>query len=255
MQETSSEKFVPLTLDVMGYNVFYDDLNRLKVPVDGKIVINTINPHSYVTAKSDKAFAEALRCSDILLPDGSGIVLAAAQIRKQNMKKIAGADLHSYLLERLNETKGRCFYMGASPATLEKIRQRLASEYPEVDAGFYSPPYKPKFSDEENRQILEAIAAFKPDVLFVGMTAPKQEKWLFEHQDRLEVSVACSIGAVFDFYAGTVQRPSQFWIDMHLEWLPRFLKEPRRLWKRNFVSTPLFLRDMLLYRFGLKKTR
>lgn len=240
-------------LNVMGYDVFVGRLSSITIDPDKKRIINTINPHSYVTAKSDRVFREALLASDTLLPDGSGIVLAAKRIYGQTIKKIAGADLHLYLLEELEKTGGSVFYMGASQKTLDLIHARIAHEYPTIRVGSYSPPYKAEFSEEENDEIVRRVNVFAPDVLFVGMTAPKQEKWLHAHRDRLDFKVAASIGAVFDFYAGTVVRPSQFWIDLHLEWLPRLLKEPRRLWKRNFVSTPLFLADMLGYQYGWKR--
>jgi len=241
------------TLKVMNYDVFIDDLSSIKIDQDKKQIINTINPHSYVTAKDDKVFAEALDASDTLLPDGSGIVLAVKQINKEHIQKIAGSDLHIHLLEVLDKTGGSVFYMGASQKTLDKIHHRIAEEYPFVKVGSYSPPFKPEFSQEENEEIISKVNTFDPDVLFVGMTAPKQEKWLNAHKDEMNFKIASSIGAVFDFYAGTVQRPSQFWLDLHLEWLPRLLKEPKRLWRRNFVSTPLFLIDVLLYKFGMKK--
>lgn len=241
------------TVNIMGYDVFVGPLSSIAIDPDRKQVINTINPHSYVTTKSDRAFREALHASDTLLPDGSGIVLAAKQIHGQTIKKIAGSDLHLYLLEELGKTGGSVFYMGASQKTLDLIHARIAREYPTIRVGSYSPPYKAEFSEEENDEIVRRVNAFAPDVLFVGMTAPKQEKWLHAHRDHLDFKVAASIGAVFDFYAGTVVRPSQFWIDLHLEWLPRLMKEPRRLWKRNFVSTPLFLVDMLGYQYGWKK--
>lgn len=237
---------------IMSYNVFVGDINQLQIS-DTKQIINTINPHSYVTAKSDPVFETALRDSDILLPDGSGIVIAARQLHGMNIQKIAGMDLHLHLLSLLNAEGKKCFYMGASQGTLDKIREKLRAEYPNITAEFYSPPFKPEFSAEDNDAILRAVNDFAPDVLFVGMTAPKQEKWLHQHKEQLDVKVACSIGAVFDFYAGTVQRPSQFWIDLHLEWLPRLLKEPKRLWRRNFVSTPLFLGDLLGYKIGIKR--
>ena len=241
------------TLKVMNYDVFIDDLSSIKIDQDKKQIINTINPHSYVTAKDDKVFAEALDASDTLLPDGSGIVLAVKQINKEHIQKIAGSDLHIHLLEVLDKTGGSVFYMGASQKTLDKIHHRIAEEYPFVKVGSYSPPFKAEFSKEENDEIVSKVNAFSPDVLFVGMTAPKQEKWLHENKDVLDYKIASSIGAVFDFYAGTVQRPSQFWLDLHLEWLPSLLKEPKRLWRRNFVSTPLFLIDMLLFKIGIKK--
>lgn len=237
-------------MKIMGYDVFTGSLGTIKVDTDQKMVVNTINPHSYVTAKSDPEFEEALRDSDLLLPDGSGIVLAAKHVNKKQIKKIAGYDLHMYLLEELEKTGGSVFYMGASQKTLDAIHKRVAKEFPNVRVGSYSPPFKPEFSQEDNETIVSKVNAFNPDVLFFGMTAPKQEKWLHAHKEKLNFKIASSIGAVFDFYAGTVVRPSQFWIDLHLEWLPRLLKEPKRLWKRNFVSTPLFLWDMLLYKMG-----
>ena len=237
----------------MNYKIFVDDISSIKIDSNKKQIINTINSHSYVTAKEDKVFEEALHDSDMLIPDGSGIVLAAKHISNEDIQKIAGFDLHLYLLESLNKIEGSVFYMGASQETLNLIHKKMAKEYPKVKVGSYSPPFKSEFSDKENEEIISKVNTFDPDVLFVGMTAPKQEKWLNAHKERLNFKIASSIGAVFDFYAGTIQRPSQFWLDLHLEWLPRLLEEPKRLWKRNFVSTPLFLYDVLLYKMGMKK--
>lgn len=233
-------------MNIMNYEVFVDKLDT--IDLETKKVINTINPHSYITAKSDKEFEESLKNSDFLIPDGSGIVLAASQINKKIIKKIAGADLHQFLLEKMNEKYGRVFYMGASQNTLDKIEEKIKVEYPNIIVSSYSPPFKPEFTDEDNATIVKRINEFNPDVLFIGMTAPKQEKCLHQHKEKLDFKVASSIGAVFDFYAGTVERPSQFWIDIHLEWLPRLLKEPKRLWRRNFISTPLFLLEILIFK-------
>lgn len=238
-------------MNIMNYEVFTDELNT--IDLETKKVINTINPHSYVTAKNDKDFKKALQESDLLIPDGSGIVLAAREIYNAKIKKIAGSDLHFFLLKTINKKGGKIFYMGSSQNTLDKIEEKIKLEYPNIVVQSYSPPFKPLFSKEDNETIVSKINAFKPDILFVGMTAPKQEKWLHKHKQRLDFKVASSIGAVFDFYAGTVVRPSQFWLDLHLEWFPRLLKEPKRLWKRNFVSTPLFLLEIFLFKLGFKK--
>jgi len=233
-------------MNIMNYEVFTGELSSLDL--SKKQIINTINPHSYVTAKQDFLFDKALHSSDILIPDGSGIVLAAKTLHNKKIKKVAGANLHQFLLEKMNEEHGRIFYMGASKTTLKKIYQKITTEYPNITIQYYSPPFKEKFSEKENKIIIDKINRFNPNILFIGMTAPKQEKWLYEHKEKLNFKVASSIGAVFDFYVGVVPRPSPIWIEFHLEWFLRFLCEPKRLWKRNFISTPKFLFDLLLYR-------
>lgn len=219
---------------------------------ENKTIINTINPHSYCVAKSDTEFRKALLESDVLLPDGIGIVLAAKFLKGEKIKKIAGYDIFLFLLEKLNQIEGTCFFLGASVKTLELIHTKIGKEYPNVIVNSFSPPFKEGFSDEENGNMIKEVNKFNPDVLFVGMTAPKQEKWVYQNKDQLNTKVICSIGAVFDFYAGTVKRPSKLWIKLGLEWLPRLIKEPKRLWKRNLISTPIFLFDMILIKFKSK---
>jgi N-acetylglucosaminyldiphosphoundecaprenol N-acetyl-beta-D-mannosaminyltransferase len=148
-------------------------------------------------------------------------------------------------MQQLDEKGGSSFFLGAAPETLQKIKERAAKDFPNVKIHTYSPPYKAVFTREESKQMWEAVNAVQPDALFVGMTAPKQEKWVYEYKEQLNSNIICSIGAVFDFYAGTVKRPSQFWIKLGLEWLPRFVKEPRRLAERNLVSTPKFVWEVL----------
>jgi len=233
-------------MNIMSYEVFVGDLENIDLL--NKNIVNTINPHSYITAKNDKLFESALRNSDLLIPDGTGIVLAAKMINKKIIKKISGADLHKFLLKKMNLKNGKVFYMGSSKNTLEKIEARIKKEYPNITVESYSPPFKPEFTQHEDEVILKLINEFKPNVLFIGMTAPKQEKWLHTHKDNLEFNVASSIGAVFDFYAETTKRPSQIWLNLHLEWLLRFLYEPKRLWRRNFISTPLFIIEILKFK-------
>ena len=138
--------------------------------------------------------------------------------------------------------------MGSCESTLKKIKKRIGKEHPDIIVETYSPPYKMNLSEEDNNIIISKINKFKPDVLFIGMTAPKQEKWVYQHKKVLNATIICSIGAVFDFYSGTIKRSSQFWIDNNIEWLERFFRDPRRLWKRTFISAPLFLWDILFYK-------
>jgi len=227
------------TIDCLGYSIFNDVLNN--IASDKKLLINTINQYSYCIAEKDPQFKEALKGSDILLPDGVAMVLAVRLLTSYRTKKIAGADLHQFFLEKCNAEKKTCFYLGSSSKTLTKIQKRLQREYPQLNVGFYSPPYKQRFTEEDSLKMVEAINVFKPDILFVGMTAPKQEKWAYMFRNEVNAKIICSIGAVFDFYAGTVRRPGKFWIKIGLEWLLRLVKEPKRLWRRYLYYGPFFL--------------
>lgn len=236
------------TISVLGYSVYAGSRDYFADGVKG--VVATLNPHSYVIARRDAHFRESLKAADLLIPDGTGIQLAARVLEGRRIEKIAGSDLHEVIISALGRRGGSCFYLGSSEDTLLKIRERLAREHPGVRVGSFSPPYREMFSDEENEAMIRAVNEFSPDVLFVGMTAPKQEKWVHEHCPALSVPLVCPVGAVFDFYAGTVRRSGQFWIRMGMEWLPRLLREPRRLWRRNFISTPLFLFFILGEKLG-----
>ena len=235
-------------MKLLGYTI---NTEYPQFPVHKKTVINTINPHSYCVVKKDYAFKEALQQSDFLLPDGSGIVLAAKVLNGKKIKKIAGADIHQYLLEQAHLNNQKVFYLGASESTLQLIQKRIEKEFPNIQVASFSPPYKATFSKEDTVAMLAAVNAFKPEVLFVGMTAPKQEKWVYANKEAINAHIIVSIGAVFDFYAGTVKRSSPFWIKLGLEWLPRLVRDPKRLWKRNFISTPKFIIEIIWYKlFG-----
>jgi len=215
-------------------------------------IINTINPHSYLIAQSDKSFFEALKSSDVLLPDGIGIVWAKRLLHKNKIKKIAGYDLFLHLMNDLNNKKGSCFFLGSSDNTLKMMIKRSSKEFSNATIHSYSPPYKKEFTNEDNVKMITLINEVKPDILFVGMTAPKQEKWVYNNNININAKLICSIGAVFDFYSGTVSRPSKFWIKAGLEWLPRFLHEPIRLAKRNLISTPKFILQVLYMKISKK---
>jgi len=124
---------------------------------------------------------------------------------------------------------------------LREIVEKMSVDYPKIEVGVYSPPFKPEFGEEDNAKMVEAVNAFKPDVLWVGMTAPKQEKWIYQNREKLDVYFIGAIGAVFDFYIGRIKRSHPVFLKLGLEWLPRLLQEPGRLWGRNFVSNPMFL--------------
>lgn len=217
---------------------------ELEALPEGKLLINTINAHSYNTALKDAFFAEALMKGDALIPDGASIVMACRKLKakSQPTERIAGWDLFTMEMERLNQKGGTCFFMGSSEKVLNLIREKAKTVYPNIRIETYSPPYKPEFSEEENRAIIEAINRANPDLLWIGMTAPKQEKWAYRHWDELDIHCHCgTIGAVFDFFAGTMERAPLWWQEHSLEWLYRLLKEPKRMWRRYIIGNTLFI--------------
>jgi N-acetylglucosaminyldiphosphoundecaprenol N-acetyl-beta-D-mannosaminyltransferase len=240
---------------LQDYTIFKNSLNNLTI--SKKILVATINAHSYNTALADKEFNEALQNSDVLIPDGISVVWAVHWLTRQKLTKIAGADLFFYEMNRLEASyktqdikTGKAFFLGSTEEILAKIKARAANEFSHVEVATYSPPYKPEFSEEENEDMITAINAVRPDVLFVGMTAPKQEKWAYQHFNRLEAGHVCCIGAVFDFYAGTVKRAPQWMIKLGLEWMYRLVKEPKRMWRRYLIGNTKFIWSIIKEKYA-----
>lgn len=226
------------------------DLSRLPL---GKLLINTINAHSYNTAQKDKQFQKALLKGGALIPDGASMVLAMKWLKEETIERTAGWDLFCFEMERLNRKGGVCFFLGSSEKVLKLVEERAKMVYPNIKVVTYSPPYKPEFTEEENRAMIEAVNAARPDLLWIGMTAPKQEKWAYAHLGELNVDCHIgTIGAVFDFFAGTVERAPLWWQSHGLEWLYRLIKEPRRMWRRYIIGNMLFLWYVTKEKFSLK---
>jgi N-acetylglucosaminyldiphosphoundecaprenol N-acetyl-beta-D-mannosaminyltransferase len=240
-----------MSVTLNKYTIFDSSLETILLKKE-RVVINTINAHSYIVANKDPEFRTALLRSNVLLPDGEGIVMMAKTLKGKKITKIAGADIHEYLLNLAQNQHLKCFYLGSSPETLERIKNKLIKQYHNIKFDFFSPPFKPYFTEADNKSMISQINAFKPDILFVGMTAPKQEKWVFQNKNRINTKVICSIGAVFDFIAETKKRAPQWVIQIKMEWLYRSFTA-WRLTKRYLYSTPLFLIEVYKLKFFSKR--
>lgn len=219
----------------------------------GKLLINTINAHSYNVAQHDELFAEALAKGDVLTADGASIVHACRWLNtpSQPKERVAGWDVFIHEMTALEKqaeasnTHPIAFFMGSSPEVLQRIKERAALDFPYLKIVTYSPPYKQNFSPEDDIAIISAVNAAKPDLLWIGMTAPKQEKWTYAHWQELDIHCHVgTIGAVFDFYAGTAKRAPLWWQRHSLEWLYRLLTEPRRMWRRYIIGNALFIHNI-----------
>ena len=215
---------------------------------EGKVLINTINAHSYNVAQKDSLFAEALLGGDYLSPDGAWIVGACRFLKAASRpaERFSGWDMFIHEMDRVASGCGKVMFAGSSQEVLSLIRERVANEYPDATVVTYSPPYKPSFSEADDKAMIADITAADPDLLWIGMTAPKQEKWAYSHWNELDIRCHCgTVGAVFDFYAGTVRRAPLWWQKHSLEWLYRLIREPRRMWKRYLVGNVLFIVNIL----------
>ena len=177
-----------------------DELSKLP---EGKLLINTINAFSYNNARRDILFEEALTKGDVLIPDGISIVRVCKWLKAKSQPKerIAGWDLFEFEMNKLNEKGGKVMFLGSSEKVLKLIREKAAEIYPSLEVITYSPPYKHQFTVEDNLKMVKAITDCDPDLLWIGMTAPKQEKWTYANWDRLKIHCHVgTIGAVFDFF-------------------------------------------------------
>lgn len=213
-----------------------------------------LNPHSYAEARKDLTFTRALQGADWLVPDGVGIVIASKLLGGNIKVRVTGSDVFLGLHQRMNLEGGMSvFFLGSTEETLAAIRERMAVDYPNIRlAGTYSPPFKPEYTPAELDEMIAAVNVARPDVLWVGMTAPKQEKWILQNLPQLDVKFAGAIGAVFDFYTGRVKRSHPAFQRLGMEWLPRLVQQPKRLWRRMLVSAPIFLRDVFRTKFSAR---
>jgi N-acetylglucosaminyldiphosphoundecaprenol N-acetyl-beta-D-mannosaminyltransferase len=228
--------------------IFNQSLSEIS---NDKTLIICLNAHSFNILQNDKSYQYALNESQVILPDGIAIVYALRFLIGIKLEKISGHTLFYYEMEKLKKNSGKCFFLGSSESTNFLIKTRISREYPNISVNSFSPPFKKEFNEEDNQMMIRKVNAFHPDVLFIGMTAPKQEKWAAAHYDDLNAKHICCIGAVFDFYAETRKRAPNWIINLGFEWLHRLISEPKRLWKRYLFGNPTFIALILMEKLKL----
>ena len=244
---------------LFGYQINKLDLDKIversiqTIYRKDKALFACANAHSLMTSKYDIEFDLALNKTDFLVADGSGISLAGYILNTNFGPRITGYDyfiaMHEALRSGINGREARVYFMGSSQNTLNNIEKKFKKKYPEIElCGMYSPPYG-EWPEGENEKIISNINRSNPDIVWVGMTAPKQEKWAFNNQNIINANIIGSVGAVFDFFAGTLNRAPKWMRNLGLEWLYRFIVEPKRTWRRHIISEPLFVLRVIKQRF------
>lgn len=229
-----------------GMHLLLEQISKREKEKDGIAFVACLNPHSLMVAKETPEFQKALRSATYLIPDGVGVKLAAMMFGYMDLKRITGFQLFEAVMQFASSSNKSVFFLGSTPDVLNIIEEKVRRDYGgRIRVGSYSPPFKDKLSERDNEVIIEKVREFGPDILWVGMTSPKQDVWIHDNLHRLPVTLAAGIGAVFDFYAASSPRAPAVMRYIGLEWLFRFLLEPRRMLRRNFVSIPRFITDVI----------
>jgi N-acetylglucosaminyldiphosphoundecaprenol N-acetyl-beta-D-mannosaminyltransferase len=190
--------------------------------------------------------------SGLTTPDGMSVVWTLRLMGHKKVGRVYGPDLMQALCKRSLKHEFRQYFYGGAPGVVEELEHQLTTDLPGLQvAGHYTPPFGP-VSEEEDRQIIEHIRAVEPDILWVGISSPRQEVWMAEHIDKLNVPALIGVGAAFDFLSGRKPQAPRWIQRSGLEWLYRFMREPRRMWPR-YSRYPLFLLLLIAQALGIKK--
>ncbi len=205
-----------------------------------RFVVNT-GFHGLHVANEDLEFQKVVNSADLFSPDGIATVWLAKALGKNLPRRATSAELMQLYFEAANEKGYRSFFFGDTDDTLHALKMKLEKDFPgHKVVGIYSPPFR-EHSEDEKKQMIDMINEAKPDVLWVGLGLPKQERWIYENRERLKVPVAMGVGACFGFFSGKVKRVPQWVGEAGFEWVWRFLAEPQKLWRRDMIDGPRFI--------------
>ncbi len=199
--------------------------------------------HSIMESQRDEHLRHIHNATGLVTPDGMPLVWLSRLMGFREVEQVCGSDLMLSVCGQFHFTQQdyRHFFYGGTPAVLKQLQAQLLERFPNLQvAGIYAPPFRP-LTPAEDRIVVNRINASKPDIVWVGLGAPKQERWMADHVGRLHAPVLIGVGAAFDFHAGTKKRAPRWMQRCGLEWLFRLMMEPRRLWQRYLINNPWFL--------------
>lgn len=202
--------------------------------------------HGVMRAQDDPQLAKIHEDAGLVTPDGMPLVWILRSRGYKQSSRVCGADLVAALCEASLKTGARHYFFGGKPGVAERMSARLAEQFPGLSiAGISTPPFH-ALSFEEDAIVTDAIVATNPDIVWVGLSTPKQEYWMRDHVGIIPGATLIGVGAAFDFYAGDIKRAPHWMRGSGLEWLHRLFSEPRRLWRRYLILAPKFVLKMVL---------
>jgi N-acetylglucosaminyldiphosphoundecaprenol N-acetyl-beta-D-mannosaminyltransferase len=209
--------------------------------------------HGVIEAQSDAAFREILNGAFLCTPDGMPMVWMGKLNGHREMRRVYGPDLMLDVCAWGEKNPCRHFFFGGAEGVAELLAGKLKARFPKLEiAGTFTPPFRP-LNAEEEKQFAETIRAARPDILWVGLSTPKQEKFMAEFLPKLDVTLMIGVGAAFDFHSGRVKQAPRWMQRSGLEWFYRLCQEPRRLTKRYLKNNPLFALKIAGQLCGFKK--
>lgn len=209
--------------------------------------------HSIMESRGNDAFRAIHNSAGLVTPDGMPLVWLLKLAGFRDAERVYGPDLMAAVFERTEDLQCRHFLYGATEESLRRLRWNLARRYPRARiVGSLSPPFRP-ISADEDRAIVAAINDSGADIVWVGLGAPKQERWMAEHRSTLAANVLIGVGAAFDFHSGMVRQAPRLVQRSGFEWLFRLCMEPRRLWRRYLTNIPRFMFAILVQKSGLRR--
>jgi N-acetylglucosaminyldiphosphoundecaprenol N-acetyl-beta-D-mannosaminyltransferase len=241
------------SFDVLGFRIAAvqtaDVIRQMEVWIaarDGTHYICVTNVHVVVEGLSDPSFATVLRSADMCVPDGMPLVWVGRSRGYSLPKRVCGPDLLIKFCEATNSSGYRHFFLGGRAGVAQKLASALQDRFAGARvAGICSPPFR-TLTRAEDDEISEQINRAEPDVLWVGLGCPKQERWMLEHRDRLTVPVVIAVGQAFDIHSGNKPQAPVWMQESGLEWFFRLCQEPRRLWRRYLIYNTRFIFELLL---------
>ena len=248
---------IPPRVNILGVGVSAINMEQALEVIEGWIergerhYVCVTNMHGVMESWRDEGLRRIHNSSGLTTPDGMPLVWLSRLKGFRWVDRVCGPDLLLALCERFITKGYKHFFYGGAPGVPERLAERLVVRFPGLKVvGTFSPPLS-ALTPEEDEDVVRMINEASPDILRVGLGAPKQERWMAEHRDRLQVPVMIGVGAAFDFHSG-VKRQAPRWMQRAgLEWLFRLCQEPRRLWRRYLLNIPRFLCLVIAQELGI----
>ena len=234
------------TCNIMGVEIAAIDMEWLGGYLSSNVrelsgdYVCVSNVHTTVTAYEDPEYCRIQNGGILAIPDGGPLSSVGRKRGYAQMQRTTGPSLMGEIFKISAEKGFRHYFYGSTEETLEKLRSVLDETYPGIQiAGMYSPPFRP-MTDDEDKEIVDRISETKPDFVWVGLGAPRQEKWMATHQGQIN-GLMIGVGAGFDYHAGNIQRAPEWMQKNNLEWLYRLMQDPKRLFKRYLYTNTKFI--------------